>query len=50
MDAMSPVVLGQQKDAALLGTLTLESLGPVMNPFERRLTSMHMVLARSVAG
>ena len=45
---MSPVVLGQQKDAALLGTLTLESLGLVLNPFERRLTPMRMLLARSV--
>jgi hypothetical protein len=46
IDAVSPVVLGQRKDAALLGTLTLESLGLVLNPFERRLTPMRMLLAR----
>jgi aspartyl protease family protein len=45
LDATSPVVLGQRKDAALLGTLTLESLGLVLNPFERRLRPMRMLLA-----
>ena len=46
LDAMTPVVLGQRKDAALLGTLTLESLGLVLNPFER----LRMLLATSLAG
>jgi clan AA aspartic protease len=48
IDAVSPVVLGQRKDAALLGTLTLESLGLVLNPFERRLQPMRMLLAGAV--
>jgi predicted aspartyl protease len=45
LGAVSPVVLGQRKDAALPGTCTLESLGLVLNPFERRLRSMRMLLA-----
>jgi clan AA aspartic protease len=49
IDAVSPVVLGQRKDVALLGTLTLESLGLVLDPFERRLRPMRMLLAGSVA-
>jgi hypothetical protein len=46
---MSPVVLGQRRAAALLGTPTLESLGLVLDPFERRLRPTRMLLARSVA-
>ncbi len=45
IDATSPVVLGTVRDAALLGTLTLESLGLVLNPFERTLKPMRMILA-----
>jgi aspartyl protease family protein len=48
IDAVSPVVLGQRRDAALLGALTLESLGLVLHPFERRLAPMRMMLAASV--
>ncbi|TMB17568.1 MAG: aspartyl protease [Deltaproteobacteria bacterium] len=35
--APTPVVLGEANDAALLGTLTLESMGLVLDPFERTL-------------
>ena len=35
--APSPVVLGEPGDDALLGTITLESLGLVLNPFDRTL-------------
>src|SRR6266550_4411959 len=45
IDAPSPVVLGQRRDTALLGTLTLEALGLVLNPFERTLRPMRMMLA-----
>ncbi|HYY04946.1 MAG TPA: retroviral-like aspartic protease family protein [Candidatus Limnocylindria bacterium] len=35
--APTPVVLGEANDAALLGTLTLESMALVLDPFERTL-------------
>jgi clan AA aspartic protease len=43
--ASSPVILGERKDEALLGTVTLETLGLVLNPFERTLQPMRMILA-----
>jgi len=46
--APSPVVLGELQDEALLGTITLEALGLVLNPFERTLRPMRMRLAPSV--
>jgi clan AA aspartic protease len=45
IDAPSPVILGQRRDVALLGTLTLEALGLVLHPFERTLRPMRMMLA-----
>ena|ERR1043166_474283 len=48
IEAPSPVVLGQRRDTALLGTLTLEALGLVLNPFERTLRPMRMMLAVAV--
>jgi clan AA aspartic protease len=48
IDVPSPVVLGQRRDAALLGTLTLEALGLVLNPFERTLKPVRMMLAAAV--
>ncbi len=45
VDHWSPVILGTQRDAALLGAITLEILGYVLNPFERTLRPMRMVLA-----
>jgi clan AA aspartic protease len=41
----SPVILGQPDDEALLGTVTLEILGLVLNPFTRQLQPMRMLLA-----
>jgi predicted aspartyl protease len=35
--APSPVVLGEPADDALLGTITLENLGLILNPFDRTL-------------
>jgi predicted aspartyl protease len=43
--APSPVVLGEPQDAALLGTLTLENMGLVLNPFDRTLRPMRLRLA-----
>ena len=45
--ATSPVVLGQTEDEALLGAVTLETLGLVLNPLSRRLQPMRMILARA---
>ena len=40
----TPVVLGERRDEALLGTVTLEILGLVLNPFTRELQPMRMLL------
>ena len=45
VDATSPVVLGERHDAPLLGTVTLENMGLVLNPFERTLKPMRLTLA-----
>ena len=44
VDGVSPVVLGEGKDVALLGVVTLETLGLVFNPFDRTLKPMHLML------
>ena len=41
----SPVILGEDDDAALLGVVTLEILGLVLNPFNRTLQPMRMTHA-----
>ncbi len=41
----SPVILGEPGDEALLGSVTLENLGLVLNPFTRTLHPMRMLLA-----
>lgn len=43
--ATSPVVLGETEDEALLGAVTLETLGLMLNPLNRTLQPMRMVLA-----
>jgi predicted aspartyl protease len=45
--ATSPVVLGETEDEALLGAVTLETLGLMLNPLNRTLQPMRMVLARA---
>ena len=40
----TPVILGERGDEALLGVVTLEILGLVLNPFNRRLQPMRMLL------
>jgi predicted aspartyl protease len=44
--ATSPVVLGDTEDEALLGAVTLETLGLQLNPLTRTLQPMRMMLAR----
>jgi clan AA aspartic protease len=41
----TPVILGEPRDEALLGVVTLEVLGLVFNPFERRLQPMRARLS-----
>lgn len=41
----TPVILGEPGDEALLGIVTLEILGLVLNPFTRTLQPMRMMLA-----
>jgi clan AA aspartic protease len=44
-EAHSPVILGQPGDEALLGAVTLEILGLMLDPFKRTLHTMRMRLA-----
>ena len=48
VDGHTPVILGAPGDNdALLGAVTLESLGLVLDPFARRLVRMRLLLAAS---
>lgn len=42
----APVIFGEEGDEPILGALTLESLGLVLNPFKRELNPMRMMLAK----
>jgi clan AA aspartic protease len=44
-DGHTPVILGEPGDDPLLGAVTLEVLGLVLNPFNRTLQPLHGVLA-----
>ena len=44
--ATSPVVLGASEDAPLLGAVTLETIGLMVNPLSRELLPRRMMLAR----
>ncbi|MEO6453085.1 MAG: aspartyl protease [Ginsengibacter sp.] len=41
----APVVYGEEGDEPLLGATTLESIGLVLNPFNRQLYPMRMLMA-----
>ena len=43
--APSPVVLGEADDGPLLGAVTLETLGLMVNPLSRELVPMRLTLA-----
>jgi predicted aspartyl protease len=45
-DRVSPVILGKRGDEALLGAVTLETLGLVLNPLSREVLPMRLTLAR----
>jgi aspartyl protease family protein len=45
VSATSPAVLGAAGDAPLLGAVTLETLGLMLNPLSRELTPMRLMLA-----
>jgi clan AA aspartic protease len=47
-DGHTPVILGEPGDEPLLGAVTLEILGLVLNPFQRSLEPMRGMLASSV--
>ncbi|HTR80590.1 MAG TPA: retroviral-like aspartic protease family protein [Bacteroidota bacterium] len=44
-EAHTPVILGEEGDESLLGSVTLEILGLMLNPFHRTLEPMKMMLA-----
>ncbi len=48
-DATTPVVLGEAGDEPLLGVVTLEILGLMLNPFNRTLQPMRLMLATARA-
>ena len=47
MGGAAPVIFGEKGDEALLGATTLESLGLVLNPLNRELYPMRMLLAKT---
>ncbi|HBA38279.1 MAG: aspartyl protease [Deltaproteobacteria bacterium RIFCSPLOWO2_02_56_12] len=46
LEAHTPVILGERGDQALLGAVTLEILGLVLNPFTRTLQPMKLMVAK----
>ncbi|MGH9832928.1 MAG: retroviral-like aspartic protease family protein [Blastocatellia bacterium] len=48
-DATTPVILGEKGDEPLLGVVTLEILGLMLNPFKRTLEPMRMMLASAAS-
>jgi len=50
VEAPSPVILGEHEDVALLGVVTLESLALVLNPFDRTLHPMRLLLMQLRGG
>lgn len=45
MEGISPVILGLPEDMPLLGIVTLEVLGLMLNPLNRKLLPMKMIMA-----
>jgi len=43
-EAASPVIFGEPGDSLVLGTVTLESLGYILDPFRRELRPLPMLL------
>ncbi|MGH2709612.1 MAG: retroviral-like aspartic protease family protein [Actinomycetota bacterium] len=45
-DTHSPVILGEPGDQALLGVVTLENLGVMLNPYKREIVPMQILMMR----
>lgn len=43
-EAASTVVIGQKDDSALIGVITLEGMGLMIDPFKRKLIPMRLML------
>ena len=43
----SPVIFGEEDDSVLLGTVSLEALGVILDPMKRELRPLPMLLASS---
>jgi len=46
LEGHTPVILGERGDQPLLGAVTLEILGLVLNPFTRVLQPMKLMVAK----
>jgi predicted aspartyl protease len=46
LEGHTPVILGERGDQPLLGAVTLEILGLVLNPFTRTLQPMKLMVAK----
>lgn len=44
-EAASPVIFGESSDSILLGSVSLEALGVMLDPFKRELRPLPMILA-----
>jgi predicted aspartyl protease len=44
-EGASPVIFGQKGDTTLLGSISLEVLGFILDPFKRELKPLPMILA-----
>ena len=45
---MAPVIFGEKGDSTLLGAVTLEALGVILDPIKRELRPLPMVLGGSL--
>lgn len=48
VEATTPVILGARHDDAILGALTLENMGLVLNPFERTIRPFRVLPLKSL--
>jgi predicted aspartyl protease len=48
LEGHTPVILGERGDQPLLGAVTLEILGLVLNPFTRTLQPMKLMVAKGL--
>ena len=46
---VADVIFGESEDSTLLGALTLEALGLMLDPLRRELKPLPMILARSIS-